>query len=287
MKKVILSVVILLVMASNSLYGSSETISKDLEKFVLNKLKEYGDSSAYEFNKNKIIKHEIVDVYKFYYQKEETKLVITSTVPIKNFDCTFCAPSISYFIFKKDKLLFSNINIYHSGNYGGFSASIKIIELGEKISAIESSDDYPLHGWSLKNKNLELIIDNKFQSIFQTSLSMDNDAIGYGKKVDYKGTISYYKSNNKLYDIIVHKVGIEDDKKIDRVELYRFNGKKYQIVPQVISKPKTIKEFAYFMMSSKKLVNQDDIIVKHNSKKVKIYCLSDMSVCKTQKEVKE
>jgi hypothetical protein len=47
----------------------------------------------------------------------------------------------------------------------------------------------------------------------------------------------------------------------------------------------SMKEKAHQLMTGQKLQNDSDIRVKKNSKGDKIYCLSDMSVCKTEEEV--
>lgn len=45
------------------------------------------------------------------------------------------------------------------------------------------------------------------------------------------------------------------------------------------------KVYAYKLMTGNNISNLDDIVVKANDKGIKIYCLSDMSMCKTEAEV--
>ncbi|MBD3789162.1 MAG: DUF3298 domain-containing protein [Campylobacterales bacterium] len=47
-----------------------------------------------------------------------------------------------------------------------------------------------------------------------------------------------------------------------------------------------LKNYAYELMTGRNMSNQNDIIVKYNSKGIKIYCLSNMKMCKTEAEVR-
>lgn len=48
-----------------------------------------------------------------------------------------------------------------------------------------------------------------------------------------------------------------------------------------------LKNYAHELMTGRSMSNQNDIIVKYNSKGIKIYCLSNMKMCKTEAEVKD
>jgi len=287
--KLILTLSLLLIL-TNGLYASS----KEIQNQVIKTLKVYGDAKAYGFEEKIALKHDIVGVYDFIYKSQQTKLVIASTNIIKgNNKCRACGPKLSLFIIKDTQVLLSQVNAFTYGLWGDGPSkdTIKIIKLGLNDDGFMLPQYGMMGGWEEEGENFLLPVNGKFEFVLTLSTSSNNAGSYDESDKDWKSTswdsnISYYQGESEFYDIVLFSSGIDYGNKFNKISLYRFDGKKYQKLKSVRPKIKlvTLEEYAYKMMTGKE-IKEPNILVKTNSKKINIYCLSDMSICKTKTEV--
>jgi len=286
--KLILALSLLFVL-TNGLYAST----KEIENQVLKTLKVYGDAKAYGFDEKIALKHDIVGVYDFIYKSQQTKLVIASTNIIRDNDCRACGVKLSLFIIKDKQVLLSNVNAFTYGSWGEAPSedTIKIIKLGSNHDGFTLHQYGMMGGWEEEGENFLLPVNGKFEFVLTLFTSANNagshdESDKNWKRTSWDSNVSYYQGEGEFYDIVLFSNGIDSGNKFTKISLYRFDGKKYQELKNVKPKIKlaTLKAYAYKMMTGKEM-KEPSILVKTNSKKINIYCLSDMSMCKTQSEL--
>jgi cytochrome c553 len=109
---------------------------------------------------------------------------------------------------------------------------------------------------------------------------------------DVVENVSYSATNSKkkiIGTIDLFLTLINENGQIKIISIYSKNNQKttYAAVQKDMYPDDYLKPNAYKFITGKDLINFNDIVVKYNSKGIKIYCLSNMSICKTENEVTE
>lgn len=280
------------------------SVKKSMENQTLAALQKYGKAQQYGFQKTELLRHDILGFYNYKYLDREAQLVIAYTKPIKNYECHACAPKLSFFVFGEKggqyEMMISQINALSFGSWGDSPSrdEIKVVELGKDSFGFTIEGGGTGQGWNQESINIFLPIEGKFQQVLYVETSSNNGGTGSDVITDWTSTISYKEGSGTLYDIVVQTSGVDDNKKFSKTTTYIFDGKKYVSASvseqnqqnsdkQRIGKSQkgSLKSTAFEMMTGMAMSNDDEIIVKKNSKGVIIYCLSDMSMCKTESEV--
>lgn len=299
------------VYASSALVSSTisaqPTIKKNLENHVLDALKKYGEANEYGFKQSSIrLNHDILGFYNFLYQGKEAQLVVAYTNLVKDNDCHACAPKLSFFVFTSNNgqydLSLSQINAIEYGQWGNppLTEYIQVVKLAKDTYGFTIKGGGEGQGWNEENENFFLPIDGKFQSVLHVDTGLDNGGAMSDITTNWKSTITYRQGDGALYDVITHSSGTDKNKKFSKTRLYTFDGKKYNSASSSAQKieskqaetaknntSNSLVDSAYKMMTGETSTNQSNILIKTNSKGIKIYCLSDKSMCKTEIEVKD
>jgi hypothetical protein len=256
---------------------------------IIERLHAFGNAKAYGFESDNALKHTIIGHYSYIYQLKKAKLFVAATNLLRDNDCHACAPKLSFIVVVDEQIVLENISALHAGTWGEAPSKEEIepLDLGAKHYGVALYGAGDGQGWHEEFVRYYLPINGKFTKVLRLTTATDNGGAIEPNTTNWKSIVRYFQSETKLYDIIVQKEGIEDKKQINTISLYRFDGKAYQKVPQIISKAKSLKGYAYEMMRGDAMPNENAVIVKTNSKGSKIYCLADMSLCKTEAEVKE
>ena len=284
-KKITIGIIFLFLM-SLSLHASSST------KNIIKNLSAYGNAQKYGFTKKGKLRHEILYSYDFNYQGKKSKLIVASTNLRNNDESHVDSAKMSFFITTNNKLVLSHTNAFFAGAWGNLPSQkdFEVVQLGKTNFGFIFKANGSGQGWFEETTHIYYPINAHFKLIFTFDKSLDNRATLSENITSWETKINYIKNNNSWYDISTHKKGVESNKKVNSIEHYRFNGNKYikfqNTTSNMNTKSFTLKESAYMMMTGNYVKNPKKIIIKTNSKNIKIYCLSNMSMCKTEAEVK-
>jgi len=287
MQKKITIGIIFLFFLSLSLHASSSAT-----KNIIKNLTQYGNAQKYGFRKKGKLSHKILYSYDFNYQDKKSKLIVASTNLIDKGDSHVDAPKMSFFISTNNKLVLSDINAFFAGQWGDAPSKedFKPVQLGKNNFGFIFKSFGSGQGWFEETISIYYPMEGQFKLIFIFDKSLDNGGTSSPIITNWTTQINYKNNNNSWYDISTHKKGVESNNKINTTEYYQFNGKKYvksqNMTSNMDTNSFTLKESAYMMMRGEYVKNPKKIIIKTNSKNIKIYCLSNMSMCKTESEVK-
>ncbi len=258
---------------------------------VLNKLKKYGGAKKYGYKDivkkhgNISMKHSIYGVFPFAQSAKEYRLVATSTTTIKHNNTRGSGVArLSFFVFALTDgewvLMYNHIN---AGRYSHFgyppdAKDVKLIDVGKDQVALALKNYMSTQGYGHETITLYLIDEDKTKEIlFSEEISSDDDGANDPPQTSWKATLEFDKKGTPLYDLILHKVGLENKKQIDVKVVYKYDGDKYvkqeQQVKHIVS---SIPQCAYFTVFGVKqlnirdkpgkpskvvgMVNQDDIV---------------------------
>ena len=225
-------ILLLILLAGGILYASS------VDNTIIKKLTQYGNAKKYGFNNNDKLIHTILYSYDFEYQGKKSKLIIASTDSVNNSHSHVEAPKLSLFIERNNKLVLSHINAFFAGQWGEAPSkdAFKVVKLGKDKFGFTLKGFESGQGWIGEYISFYFPINGRFENIIGIEKSSNNEASESKNVTDWDSTIRYEKSNSSLYDIIIHSKGIKSNKKINRTQRYRFDGKKYVKTQNITSK---------------------------------------------------
>ena len=237
MKKVLLLYIVFcttVVFTNITPVSAKENLSFKATKLIYERLIAYGDIQKYGFRQspNIKLKHSIIGFFELPYTSGKHMLAVTSSSPEKNNDCHVCAPKLSFFEFTVNDgewLLYeSYINAIQFGSFGEApnTKDIEVIRLNENVFGLLFNASYGNHGCIEKSKNIYIFDNKTVKSIFSVQVSF-SDSRTAEPDTEWQSTTHFDKSATPLYDIVLHKTGVEDGEKINKKLIYRFNGTKY------------------------------------------------------------
>ncbi len=225
MKK-ILMIIIPIFLFSNQINLENNTKS-EISNIVINKIKHYGDFKKFGFNSK--LKHEIVYLNKIPFNKHI--IVVTASSPQKDYDCHACGVKLSFFELipikkSKYKIIKSDINSQYRGSWGR-PPNIDIITIGKEKYGIVLRDSYGNGGVMDEIYSILYFDNGKIKEIFSKTISSNDGGRNEPPTTDWNTTIKIVKGSSSFYNIILHKKGIDNGKKINEITTFTFNGKNY------------------------------------------------------------
>lgn len=210
----------------------------DAEELIYTKLKAYGNAKAYGFNDsidknlNTSLNHKIVGFYDIPYPEYKHIIAVAATTPIKDYDCRACQPKLSFFEFYikngQWKIKNSYLNTIEYGEWGEAPShkEIQTIKLGKNDSGLLFRLSSSTQGLLSENSSIYALMDNgETKNIFSEATAA-NDGGTSNPSTDWKATLKLDRSSNKFYNIILHKTGFKDTKKINEKIIYSYDTNK-------------------------------------------------------------
>jgi len=201
----------------------------------------------------------------------------------------------------------SYINTLEFGQWGEAPSleDFKVIKIGKNVSGLALDVSGGGQGYFEEFRYIFMPMNGKFQKIFSVQTDADDSGAREVSAESWKSTFDFISGNESLFDIAMRTSGIKEGKVFNDKTVYTFDGQKYSPVAQknATARANNIKSsvtentksgsgdflanYAHELMTGRSLSDENNIKVKHNSKGVKIYCIANMSMCKTEAEVRD
>ncbi len=207
-----------------------------VNNIIKNSLDQYQTTKGFNFdlaanNINNDLEHGIVGFYDTPIKNQ--KIAIAYTKPQKEYDCHACAPAISFFIFEINNnnwlLKKSYINAMENGQWGMPDAkdAYNIVDLGSNLYGLMIKYGGVNQGFIEEDVAIYTFNEQKIERVFDEMIGADDSGARETSQNSWQATISFDKSSDP-YNIILHKHGIENSKKIDEQILYSYSAQKHE-----------------------------------------------------------
>lgn len=212
--------------------------AEDAEELIYDKLKTYGNAKTYGLNStadknlNISLNHKIIGFYDIPYPEYKHIIAVAATTLSKDYDCRVCQPKLSFFEFYVKngqwKIKNSYLNTIEYGEWGEAPnhKEIQAIKLGNNVPGLLFRTSSSTQGLSTTNSSIYVLMNNEEVKNIFSEETASNDGGTSNPSTDWKATLKLDRSTSKFYNIILHKRGYVDSKKIDEKVIYSYDTNK-------------------------------------------------------------
>lgn len=210
--------------------------TKATYRILADKLGHYGGAAAYGFDgaDHQKLLHQLVGFYDIPHADATTKLAIASSVPAKNHDCHACAAKMSFFLFRWSgtgwELTKSYINAHSMGEWGSAPAKsdYQVVTLGEHDFGLFLKVGWATQGYAGNRIFLYSFEQEHAVEILDIESALSDLATGNPSRVNWQSKFRFVRGAGGFYDILLHRWGLEEGRRIDENIRYIYRNGKYQ-----------------------------------------------------------
>ena len=148
--------------------------------------------------------------------------------------CHACSPALSVLIYRRT----NNGWEFESAHYGALyhgawgegpsKDEAAFIHLSSQVCGLAILGGYSGQGWNESSYVLYRYHPNDFAKVFAATLSLDNGGTLSPDKTDWNSTLRLLPGRGDLYEIHLHRKGIDANRPVDYRVIYRYDGIKYR-----------------------------------------------------------
>jgi hypothetical protein len=218
---------------------------QDLQTDILGRLRRHGGLASFGYEELARrygpipMKHELVGLYRLPPTGLPRVLAVAASSPARHNDYHAAHVQLSFFEYLRD--LQGNWHLQESHiateKYGGWGAApdrkeIKVLELGPGgLYGIAMEGTGTGQGWLIRSMWLLMPASTIFIDALKLELGSDNGGTGQPPVTDWKADYRLENTGSSFYDIVVHRHGVKEGKKIDETLRYRFDPIEHKYLP--------------------------------------------------------